>query len=231
MNFIYDAHALTIFIVIISIMVTPIYSFATYVFSGASVMKGLVISAAFWLWGGVMFWVCLAQILERMGLLGNAIVPLAWILPSLLLYLNRDWFLSDRLSQKWLVGLQIFRVIGGVLLIEMMRGHIPGIFAYPAGLGDILAGLLALYFIVVYRNHTGLPKVAIFIVLIVGVSDFVSAFFFVFTSSETPGQLFFPETKSLLINFPTGMIPLFLVPYAIFFHTLSWLNYLRYESR
>jgi hypothetical protein len=38
-------------------------------------------------------------------------------------------------------------------------------------------------------------------------------------------QLFFPAVTSRLILFPTGMIPLFLVPYAIFYHVLSLLNY------
>ena len=41
--------------------------------------------------------------------------------------------------------------------------------------------------------------------------------------------LFFPETPSQLLLYPTGMIPLFLVPYAIFFHGLSALQYWRFE--
>ena len=32
-----------------------------------------------------------------------------------------------------------------------------------------------------------------------------------------------------LILFPTGMIPLFLLPYAFFLHTLSVSNYLKFE--
>jgi hypothetical protein len=50
-----------------------------------------------------------------------------------------------------------------------------------------------------------------------------------FTSSETLFQLFFPEVGNNVIVFPTGMIPLFLVPYAIFCHTLSVLNYAVHE--
>ena len=64
----------------------------------------------------------------------------------------------------------------------------------------------------------------------VGVLDFLSAFFFGFTSSRTPLQLFFPVVPNNVVAFPTGMIPLFLVPYAIFFHTLSALNYARFEK-
>jgi len=38
----------------------------------------------------------------------NVLIPI--------LYWQRSWFLSQELSQKWLVGLQLFRIIGGVFL-------------------------------------------------------------------------------------------------------------------
>lgn len=176
-----------------------------------------------------MFWVCLSDLPRRLGLAENLIVPMSWILPSLILFWKRDWFLSQRLSQKWLIGLQLFRVIGGVFLIEMVLGHIPGIFAYPAGLGDILVGIVALIVLLAYRETNHLPRAVIFIVFGLGVADFVSAFFFGITSSAGPLQIFHPAITNNLILFPTGMIPLFLVPYAMFFHTLSMLNYVKFE--
>jgi hypothetical protein len=176
-----------------------------------------------------MFWVCLSDTPRRLGLAGNLIVPVSWILPSLVLYWKRNWFLSAKLSQKWLIGLQLFRVIGGVFLIEMVRGHIPGVFAYPAGIGDLLVGLVALVILLAYRKSARVPKSGVFLVIALGVADFLSAFFFGITSSEGPFQLFYPNITNNLILFPTGMIPLFLVPYAIFFHTLSILNYSKFE--
>jgi hypothetical protein len=135
---------------------------------------------------------------------------------------------SHELSQKWLIGLQLFRAIGGLFLVEMVRGHIPGIFAYPAGVGDILVALVALLVLLRYRRSESVPPGSIFLVIGLGAADFVSAFFFGFISSQTPLQLFFPAVPNNVIVFPTGMIPLFLVPYAIFFHTLSALNYARF---
>ena len=225
-----DAHFLSVVIVVGSIMVTPIYVMAVYVFSGASATKGFQIGGAFLIWGAVMFWVCLSQMPRKLGLPGNLIVPLAWFLPGLILYWLRDWFLSQELSQKWLVGLQLFRVIGGVFLIEMVRGNIPGIFSYPAGIGDILVGVAALAVLLAYGKREHIPGTFIIFIIVIGIADFLSAFFFGFTSSEgSPLQLFFPEVTNRLILFPTGMIPLFLVPYAIFFHVLSWLNYLKFQ--
>jgi len=60
----------------------------------------------------------------------------------------------------------------------MRLGHIPGIFAYPAGLGDILVGLVALVVILAYRTSDRIPKFGIFIVFGLGVADFISALFF-----------------------------------------------------
>ncbi len=226
-----DAHFLTVVIIIGSIMVTPFYLLATYVFSGASATKGLQVGTAFLIWGSLMVWVCLKQIPEQLGTAGSLIVPLAWILPSLFLYWRRDWFLSQELSQKCLVGLQLFRVIGGVFLIEMVNGHIPGIFAYPAGIGDIVVGAAAFGVLMFCRNRERIPGTFITFIIVIGMADFLSAFFFGFTSTQGPFQLFFPDVPNRLIMFPTGMIPLFLVPYAIFFHVLSLLSYLKFRHQ
>ena len=224
-----NAHPLTLIVVAGSVMVTPVYLLATYVFSGASPRKGLLAGLTFLALGALMSWVCLSDAAGRLGLAGNLIVPAVWILPSCVLYLRRDWFVDQRLSQKWLVGLQLFRAIGGVFLIEMARGNLPGIFAYPAGVGDLLVALVALSVLVRYARADRIPGAAVWTVIVLGVLDFLSAFFFGFFSSETPLQLFFPATANQLLAFPTGMIPLFLVPYAIFFHTLSALQYFRHE--
>ncbi len=224
-----DAHVLTVIIIVGSIMVTPFYILGVYVFSEASSKKGMQIGSAFLLWGSLMFWVCLSDIPRKLAPLGSLIIPLSWLLPSLILYWKRNWFLSQKLSQHWLIGLQLFRVIGGVFLIEMILGHLPGIFAYPAGLGDILVALVALGVLLAYRKIERIPKAGIFLVIGLGLADFLSAFFFGITSSEGPFQLFYPAVTNNVGLFPTGMIPLFLVPYAIFFHTLSLLNYLKYE--
>ncbi len=224
-----NASPLTIVVIVGSMMVTPFYVLATYTLSGASTRKGLQIGVGFLFFGAVMSWVSLSNTPGRLGLAGNLVVPTAWILPSLALCLRRDWFLDRSLSQKWLVGLQLFRAIGGVFLIEMARGNIPGIFAYPAGLGDILVAVVALAVLVRYAGEDRIPGPAVLLVIALGVLDFASAFFFGFTSSETPLQLFFPPVPNQVNLFPTGMIPLFLVPYAIFFHTLSAVQYFRFE--
>ncbi len=229
MSIFLEAHPLTVMIVIGAFLVTPFYILATYAFSGASLRKGTWIGAAFLVWGSIMFWICLSDTPRSLGLAGNLIVPLAWLVPSLILFWRQDWFLEHPLSQRWLVGLQLFRVIGGVFLIEMVRGHIPGLFAYPAGIGDILVGLAALAVLVACRRRVHIPGRFVVTVAVLGVMDFMSAFFFGLTTSAGPMQLFDPPIANQMIRFPTGLIPLFLVPYAIFFHLLSILNFLKFE--
>ncbi len=218
------AHGLSILIVVGTMLITPFYVYATYVESGASRRAGLWLAIVTAIFGAVATLVCLANVANKLGPLGNLIIPLCWATPSVLLYLNRRTLVATSLSQKWLVGLQVFRVIGGVFLIEMAIGNQPGIFAYPAGIGDIAVGLFATYTLIKHRNDAVIPDRKVLTLIVIGMTDFFVAFFFGFTSSDTPLQLFHPETANRIDHFPTGMIPFFLVPYAIFFHLLSYLS-------
>ena len=47
------------------------------------------------------------------------------------------------IPQHWLIGIQTFRILGGVFLIRYFEGQLPGIFAIPAGVGDLVTGMLA----------------------------------------------------------------------------------------
>ncbi len=231
MYHILEAHPLTNFIVVAAMLVTPFYLFATFVFSDASPKKGAILGSVALVIGAGMFLVCLTALPGKLGLPGNLIIPAVWILPSVALLLGRNWVLSDPLSSQWIIGLQIWRAIGAVFLIELARGNLPGIFAYPAGVGDVLVAAVALIVLIRYRSSEQIPAGAIHLVGVLGVLDFVSAFFFGFFSSATPLQLFSHENPNQVSLFPTGLIPLFLVPYAIFFHTLAWLNLAKHAKQ
>ncbi|MEM7191047.1 MAG: hypothetical protein AAF439_15655 [Pseudomonadota bacterium] len=132
----------------------------------------------------------------------------------------RHWLLGDGVSQHLLIALQLFRPIGMVFVLENSRGTLPGIFAHPAGWGDLLAGLLAAYVLIRFWGRT-VPDRWIIAIAVVGLADFASAFFFGFTSSATPMQLFSHDFPNQVLNYPLGLIPLFLVPYAVMAHLLS----------
>jgi hypothetical protein len=219
-----NASPLTVIVVMAAMMVTPIYALGAYVASNASYKKGALIGAGFLVWGAFMSWFCLAGVTFSIGPIGRLIVPACWAGPTIVLLLYRSWFLDRPLSQRWLIGVQLWRAIGGVFLIEMSRQNMPGIFAYPAGVGDLFVAGLTAFVLVRYRNQPAIPRVAVLLVIGFGLADFLSAFFFGFTSSPGPQQLFFPTVVNNSLLFPTGLIPLFLVPCTIFFHALSWLE-------
>jgi hypothetical protein len=44
--------------------------------------------------------------------------------------------------QKWIVSVQLYRAVGLIFLVLYAGGHLPGIFAWHAGVGGVLVGLL-----------------------------------------------------------------------------------------
>ncbi len=141
-----------------------------------------------------------------------AAVAVAWVF--------RRRLLGAGVPQQWLIALQLFRPIGLVFVLEESRGTLPWVFAWPAGWGDLVAGLVALGVLV--RYPTGpVPARAVVLVAVVGLLDFASAFFFGFTSSATPLQLFAFDQPNRVLEYPLGLIPTFLVPYATMAHVLS----------
>jgi len=73
----------------------------------------------------------------------------------------------------------------------------------------LLVGIIALAVLIRYQNQE-IPKGAVKLVFTVGIADFVSSFFFGYTSAATPFQLFAFDLPNQVSLYPTGLIPLFL---------------------
>ena len=73
-------------------------------------------------------------------------------IPVGLALLFRQSLTARPLSQRLLVSLQLFRVIGLVFVYEHARGVLPGIFAEAAGWGDCLTALVAAGILLRYRQ-------------------------------------------------------------------------------
>ena len=76
------------------------------------------------------------------------LLPLAIFLPviigtPILLSSKRMGQVLDAMPASWLIALQLYRVFDGVFLVGWARNVIPGVFALPAGIGDVITGLLA----------------------------------------------------------------------------------------
>lgn len=128
----------------------------------------------------------------------------------------------DRLPQSWLVGIQLYRVVGGIFLYLYGSSLLPGVFALPAGIGDVLVGLAALpVAYAVARGYTGARGLVI-AWNIAGIGDLVVAVSIGFLSSPGRYQVLAYDAPNTLIGaYPLVMIPLFVVPLSILLHVIS----------
>ncbi len=154
-------------------------------------------------------------------------IPLAIIVPvivglAVLRRSKRVATLLDVTPPAWLVALQVYRVFGAIFLVGWARGSLSSVFALPAGIGDMLVGLLALP--VAYYLYTG-ARYGRRLALawnILGLVDLAIATAIGILSAPGPLQLLPPDVPNTQLGtFPSVMIPTFVVPGSILFHALS----------
>jgi hypothetical protein len=195
----------------------------------------LAVALPFTLWLAIVWWLALGgAFVPRPGV---PALPLAIFLPvlvglPLLLRSRRVGAILDAIPPSWLVGLQVYRVFGGIFLVAWSRGAISGTFALPAGGGDILVGLLALP--AAYLLLAGAPGARSIAVAwnVLGLADFAIAIGIGILSAPGPLQLIVPDRPNAQLGtFPTVMIPAFAVPSSILLHALSLRQLMRQSAR
>jgi len=155
------------------------------------------------------------------------LVPLAIVVPVLvglpiLLRSRRIGEVLDAIPPTWLVGLQVFRVFGSIFLVNWVLNLAPGLFALPAGVGDVLTGLFALPAAMSLASGGADGRKAAIAWNIFGLLDFTVAIAIGLITSPGPLQLIVPSIPNPAIAFyPTVLIPAFTVPSSILLHALS----------
>ena len=124
--------------------------------------------------------------------------------------------------QQWLIGVQLYRALGAIFLILYATGKLPGLFAWPAGVGDIAVGLLAPMVGLAYarapRDAAGLVRAW----NVFGILDLVVAVTTGFMTAPSVLQPIRVEPNSdLMTVLPMVLIPVFLVPLSIVLHIAS----------
>jgi hypothetical protein len=128
----------------------------------------------------------------------------------------------EAVPQEWIVGVQVYRALGAIFLVLYAAGRMPGLFAWPAGVGDVIVGLLAPVVGIAYarrpRSAAGLLRTW----NLLGIGDLMVALATGFLTSPSPlGILAFDTPNVLITAFPLAMIPVFLVPLSILLHLAS----------
>jgi hypothetical protein len=118
----------------------------------------------------------------------------------------------DAVPQHWLIGIQLYRVLGVIFLILYATGKLPGLFAWPAGLGDVLGGVLAPVVAVAYARAPCKNADLVLAWNLLGLADLVIAVTAGFMTTPSPLQLFdFELPSELVTRFPLVLVPVFLV--------------------
>ena len=158
---------------------------------------------------------------------GVSPLPIAVVIPLVvgLFALMRSQTIAaaiDTVSPSWLIGLQFYRIIGGNFVVLWSFGAIPGAFALPAGIGDMIVGFLALP--VAFYLASGAPggRSAAIAWNLLGIADLINALTLGILSSPGPQQLLALDQPNILTaSYPTVMTPTFAVPLSLILHGLS----------
>jgi hypothetical protein len=195
----------------------------------------LAIMVPLTLWASVA-WTAAINGAFRTGASPLPLLPLAIFLPviigaPLLLLSKRVGQLLDAMPTTWLVALQLYRVFGSQWLAYWLRGLLPGLWALPAGTGDVLTGLFAVPAAIALAAGTAEGRKAAILWNIFGIADLAVAITLGMMISPGPFQLIVPDGPSIgLDSYPNVLTPAFVVPGSILLHALS-LRQLRRRRR
>jgi hypothetical protein len=139
----------------------------------------------------------------------------------LLLFTRTFRAIISNIPQHWLIAIHTLRILGGVFLVRYFQGELPGVFAIPAGVGDVLTGLFVP--LVAYWWVTGKPyaRAAAIAWNLFGMADLVNAVILGTLTGGGGGG----------IVFPIVLVPTYAVPRALLVHSYSLIGLLRNTSR
>ena len=187
----------------------------------------LAVIIPFTLWLGLI-WGSAINGVFRGAVASIPLLPLAIFLPviigtPILLMSKRIGQVLDAMPASWLIALQVYRVLGSVFLIGWARDVVPGIFALPAGIGDVTTGLLAVPVAIGLAAGTREARKAAIAWNVFGLLDFTVAVLIGLMISPGPLQLIVPSISNATTGglYPNVMIPAFAVPSSILLHALS----------
>ncbi|HEX6403801.1 MAG TPA: hypothetical protein VF003_11675 [Pseudonocardiaceae bacterium] len=126
-----------------------------------------------------------------------------------------------RADLRWLIGVQLWRIAGGVFVIDYARHQLPASFALPAGVGDVLVGLAAPFVAVVAASGTSAARRTVIGWCVAGIADLIVAVTMgVLNAPGKFGLLAGEVTTAPMLELPLSLIPTFFVPLSILLHLL-----------
>lgn len=186
----------------------------------------LVFMVPFTLWSAAA-WTAAINGVFRTGASSLPLLPAAILLPVIvgtpvLLLSKRVGQLLDAMPTTWLIALQLYRIFGSQWLVYWLRGMMPGLWALPAGTGDVLTGLFALPAAIALAAGTAQGRKTAMLWNMFGLADLATAIALGMIMSPGPLQLIVPNGPGMAVDtFPNVLTPAFVVPSSILLHVLS----------
>jgi hypothetical protein len=123
----------------------------------------------------------------------------------------------------WMIGMQFLRVTGGAFLVLYWQGLLPGVFGIPAGVGDLVTGMLALPVAYFYYKRAPWAHKAALIWCYVGIAELLMLLPLGLLTSPSPiQQLAFDAPNYVTTNWPMVLAPTFHVPIGILIHLFTF---------
>jgi len=138
----------------------------------------------------------------------------------------RDFVLS--IDLRLLTAVQSWRVIGVMFLVFYAYGLLPGLFAWPAGVGDFAVGLAAPFVLLAMLRQRPTWRRQVAWLNIAGLVDFVGAIGTgALSSNSAIGIVADSAARVSMGSLPLSLIPTFAVPLWTIFHIVSLLQLAR----
>jgi hypothetical protein len=134
----------------------------------------------------------------------------------------RDWVLA--LDMRLLILLHSWRMVGAGFVMLYFYGRLPAVFALPAGLGDAMAAVAAVFIAVaLYQHSAAVARQRVYFWNTLGLLDFVVAITLgVMTRTgevlHGSGQV----SSDIMGSFPLALIPGFAVPFYVITHLMIY---------
>lgn len=188
-------------------------------------------SVAFPILAALLIWYAAVVVFGRMGFFAQRplFAPNLMFAFILLFILGKKVLSLPRLNQillqvptNWLIAVQVFRLMGvGFITLYMMK-VLPGQFAIPTGVGDIIIGVSAPLVAYIYTLGKSFSKSLAVLWNYLGIADLVMAISLGILTYPEPLHVIQTKVSNLPIAlYPLVIIPVFAVPLSILLHVFT----------
>ncbi|MEM7142268.1 MAG: hypothetical protein AAF548_14690 [Actinomycetota bacterium] len=227
-----DFSFLTDATIVSAMVIVPVYFFVTYRSAGVSPRTTALLTGAVIAYGSL----ATLFVVEWQYSFDSAyVVPVVMLaslaVPPIAVLRWQATFVPEGIGLPWLIGVQAFRVIGGLYLFEHHRGNVGAAFGYWAGIGDVVTGLAASALLVGFWRTGRMSRRAVVATIVFGIADFAWAYAIGVLSFETPIQVFAMDEVHATNRFSLAMIPFALAPIAMAFMVMTLIVVRRPDAR